>query len=162
MDRTKEMVKLAYAALEDKKAKDITVLDIGKVTVIADYFIITGGANERQVKALADNVEDLVTAVSHTTHTEHSTRIGSDSQTGGDDIRDLSDTEGPLKSLRGFQSLSIGAGKTAEAQIQLSKESFEFWDAESNTMRTKPGEYEILYGTSSQPSDLKSIKVSIK
>ena len=77
-------------------------------------------------------------------------------------IRDLSDTEGPLKSLRGFQSLNIGAGRTAEAQIQLSKESFEFWDAESNTMRTKPGEYEILYGTSSQPNDLKTIKVSIK
>jgi beta-glucosidase len=77
-------------------------------------------------------------------------------------IRDLSDTEGPLKSLRGFQSLNIGAGRTAEALIQLSKESFEFWDAESNTMRTKPGEYEILYGTSSQPNDLKSIKVSIK
>ena len=77
-------------------------------------------------------------------------------------IRDLSDTEGPLKSLRGFQSLNIGPGKTTEAQIQLSKESFEFWDAESNTMRTKPGEYEILYGTSSQPNDLKSIKVSIK
>ena len=60
MDRTKEMVKLAYAALEDKKAKDITVLDIGKVTVIADYFIIASGDNERQVSALTDSVDEAL------------------------------------------------------------------------------------------------------
>ena len=60
MDRTKEMVKLAYAALEDKKAKDITVLDIGSVTVIADYFIIASGDNDRQVTALTDSVDEAL------------------------------------------------------------------------------------------------------
>lgn len=54
----KEVVKLAYEALDEKKAEDIKMLDISKVTVIADYFIIAGASNDRQVKALADNVEE--------------------------------------------------------------------------------------------------------
>ena len=54
----KEIVKTAYDALDEKKAIDIKIIDISKVTVIADYFIIAGAANERQVKALADNVEE--------------------------------------------------------------------------------------------------------
>ncbi len=60
MDRAKEIVKLACAALEDKKAKDITILDIGKVTVIADYFIIASGDNERQVTAMTDGVDEAL------------------------------------------------------------------------------------------------------
>lgn len=60
MDRTKEIVKLTYAALEDKKARDITVLDIANVTVIADYFIIASGDNDRQVTALCDSVDEAL------------------------------------------------------------------------------------------------------
>lgn len=54
----KELVKTAYVALDEKKAVDIKIIDITNVTVIADYFIIAGAANDRQVKALADNVEE--------------------------------------------------------------------------------------------------------
>ena len=50
--------KLAYEALEDKKAVDITIIDISEVTVVADYFIIASGTNRNQVQALADNVEE--------------------------------------------------------------------------------------------------------
>ena len=76
-------------------------------------------------------------------------------------IRDLSDKEGPLKSLRGFQRIDVKAGQTATATIALDKKSFEFWDAETNTMRIKPGQYEILYGTSSLDKDLKRITVEL-
>ena len=76
-------------------------------------------------------------------------------------IRDLSDQEGPLKSLRGFQRVEVKAGQTTNATIELTKNSFEFWDAETNTMRTKPGRYEILYGTSSQDKDLKRLTVTL-
>ena len=76
-------------------------------------------------------------------------------------IRDLSDKEGPLKSLRGFQRVDVKAGQTATATIVLDKKSFEFWDAETNTMRIKPGQYEILYGTSSLDKDLKKITVEL-
>lgn len=53
-----EMAKLAIAALEDKKAEDIKVIDISEVSVIADYFIIAGGSNRSQIQALCDNVEE--------------------------------------------------------------------------------------------------------
>ena len=75
-------------------------------------------------------------------------------------IRDLSDKEGPLKSLRGFQRVEVKAGQTATATIPLDAKSFEFWDAATNTMRTKPGQYEILYGTSSRDNDLKRMTIT--
>ena len=77
-------------------------------------------------------------------------------------IRDLSDKEGPLKSLRGFKKVQLKPGQTATATIALDKKSFEFWDAESNTMRTKSGKYEILYGTSSADKDLQKLTVELK
>lgn len=77
-------------------------------------------------------------------------------------IRNLNDAEGPLKSLRGFQRVAVKAGQTATATIQLTPESFEFWDAESNTMRSKSGQYEVLYGSSSRDKDLKKLTVSIQ
>ena len=57
-DRSREMAVLAIAALEDKKAEDIHVIDISEVSVIADYFIIAGGNNRSQIQALCDNVEE--------------------------------------------------------------------------------------------------------
>ena len=77
-------------------------------------------------------------------------------------IRDLADKEGPLKSLRGFKKVQLNPGQTTTATIALDKKSFEFWDAETNTMRTKPGSYEILYGNSSQDKDLKKLTVTIQ
>ena len=60
MTRASEMVKLAVTALEDKKAVDIRVLDIEKISTIADYFIIASGANRNQVQAMADQVEETL------------------------------------------------------------------------------------------------------
>ena len=39
---------------------DIKVLNIGEITVLADYFIIAGGTNRNQVQAMADNVEECL------------------------------------------------------------------------------------------------------
>ena len=51
-EESRKMAKLAVEALEDKKAEDIKVIDISKVSVIADYFIIAGGNNSSQIQAL--------------------------------------------------------------------------------------------------------------
>ncbi|MBQ8453536.1 MAG: glycoside hydrolase family 3 C-terminal domain-containing protein [Prevotella sp.] len=77
-------------------------------------------------------------------------------------IRNTSDPDGPLKSLRGFQRISVKAGQTATAQVRLTRKSFEFFDVTTNTMRTKPGTYEILYGSSSLDADLKSLEVTLQ
>ena len=47
--QTIDLVKKIVEALEDKKAEDITVLDIGEVSSIADYFIIANGNNTNGV-----------------------------------------------------------------------------------------------------------------
>lgn len=57
-EKSLEMTKLAIQALEDKKGEDIRVIDISQVSVLADYFIIAGGANSNQLQALSDNVEE--------------------------------------------------------------------------------------------------------
>ena len=77
-------------------------------------------------------------------------------------IRNLQDAEGPLKSLRGFQRVNVKAGQTANATLRLDPKSFEFFDTETNTMLTKAGRYELLYGSSSQDSDLQRIEINIK
>ena len=76
-------------------------------------------------------------------------------------LRNLSDAEGPLKSLRGFQRVSVKAGQKTTVTLPLERKSFEFWDAETNSMRTKPGQYELLYGNSSRDGDLKKLEVNL-
>ena len=58
MEQSKKMAKLAYEALDERKGEDIKVIDISKVSTIADYFIIANGTNDNQVRALVDSVED--------------------------------------------------------------------------------------------------------
>lgn len=55
---SKKMAQIAIAALEDKKAKDIKILDISDVSVLADYFLIASGSNRNQVQAMADEVQE--------------------------------------------------------------------------------------------------------
>lgn len=55
---SKQITKIAYDALEDKLGVNITIIDISEISILADYFIIAGGTNDNQVKALADNVEE--------------------------------------------------------------------------------------------------------
>ena len=58
MNQSKEMVRIAYNALSDKKGEDIKIIDITGISVLADYFIIANGNNDSQVNALVDNVEE--------------------------------------------------------------------------------------------------------
>ena len=57
-ERAAEMAKCAIAAMEDKKAEDVRVLDISEVSVLADYFIIASGKNRNQIQAMKENVEE--------------------------------------------------------------------------------------------------------
>ncbi|RKD32482.1 ribosome silencing factor [Thermohalobacter berrensis] len=55
---TDEKISAILKAADDKKAFNKRVLDITKLTAIADYFVILSGNNERQVLAIADGIED--------------------------------------------------------------------------------------------------------
>ena len=58
MNQSREIAKIACAALSDKKGEDIKVIDITGISVLADYFIIANGNSDTQVNALVDNVEE--------------------------------------------------------------------------------------------------------
>ncbi|HRZ99031.1 MAG TPA: glycoside hydrolase family 3 C-terminal domain-containing protein, partial [Paludibacter sp.] len=76
-------------------------------------------------------------------------------------VRKLNDTDGPLKTLKGFQRVDVSAGKTVQAVIQLPYNSFEFFDRSTGKMDVVAGEYEILYGNSSDAKDLKITTINI-
>ncbi len=57
---SKELTKLAVAALEDRKAEDVTVIDISEISPIADYFIIANGTNQNQLQAMRDAADETL------------------------------------------------------------------------------------------------------
>ena len=76
-------------------------------------------------------------------------------------VRKLNDTDGPLKTLKGFQRVDVSAGKTVQAVINLPYNSFEFFDRSTGKMAVVAGEYEVLYGNSSDAKDLKTTTIMI-
>jgi len=57
-DRAVQLVKTAALAASDKLAKDIVAFDVSEQLAITDAFLLASGANDRQVKAIVDEVED--------------------------------------------------------------------------------------------------------
>lgn len=55
-----EFCKIAVAALEDRKAEDVKVIDIREVSPIADYFIIANGSNQNQLQAMRDAADEAL------------------------------------------------------------------------------------------------------
>lgn len=45
---------------EDKQADEIVLLDIRKLSAIADYFVICSGDNERQLRAIVEHIDETV------------------------------------------------------------------------------------------------------
>jgi ribosome-associated protein len=55
---SKEVAQTIANILNEKKARDIVIIDIAEKSSFADYFVIATGGSERQLGALADDVED--------------------------------------------------------------------------------------------------------
>lgn len=55
---SKEMAKLAYTVLDEKKGEDIKLIDISGVSVIADYFLIASANNINQLQAMSDELQE--------------------------------------------------------------------------------------------------------
>ena len=58
----------------------------------------------------------------------------------------VGDADGPIRTLRAFQRVSVTAGQTATVRIPLPDRAFEWWDAKSNAMRVMPGQYLVEVG----------------
>ena len=76
-------------------------------------------------------------------------------------LRRPADANGPLKTLRGYSRVTLRPGQKETVDIALPHENFEVWDAQTNTMRVLPGQYELLVGTSSDDKDLQKIVVTL-
>ncbi len=53
-----EQLSIIIKSADDKKAFDMKVLKITKLTSIADYFVILSGNSERQVMAISDDIDE--------------------------------------------------------------------------------------------------------
>jgi ribosome-associated protein len=74
MHNSLEAAQLCAGAADDKKAFDILVLDLGKLTSICDYFVICSGSNATQVGAIVEGIgRNLATAGVHPLHVEGAT-----------------------------------------------------------------------------------------
>jgi len=54
------IVRKAAEAAAEKKATDVMLIDVGQTIVVTDYFLIATGANDRQVHAIADEIEGML------------------------------------------------------------------------------------------------------
>lgn len=76
-------------------------------------------------------------------------------------LRREADHDGPRKTLRGYARVELKAGETKTVTIPMPRESFETWDAETNTMRVIGGRYTLYVGTSSLERDLQKMTVKL-
>ncbi len=61
-DQIREWCAVAARAAADKKGEDTIILAVGNIFPVTDAFVITSGANARQVRTIAEEVEEQVKA----------------------------------------------------------------------------------------------------
>jgi ribosome-associated protein len=62
-DRALELVRVAAAAASDKLAQQVVAFDVSDQLAITDAFLLASAPNDRQVKAIVEEVEDKLRAV---------------------------------------------------------------------------------------------------
>lgn len=77
MSQGKDMIRIIYDALADKKGEDIKVIDISEISVIADYFVIVNGNSDSQIQALVENVEEKMHQAGYSMKQREGSRGGS-------------------------------------------------------------------------------------
>ena len=76
-------------------------------------------------------------------------------------VKRLGDAGAPIKALKGFQKLTLKPGETQNAVITLDSDAFEYYDAAIDELSVMPGDYQLLYGTSSRDVDLQSLPFTV-
>ena len=75
--RLPAQITAAVRAADDKKATDLVVLDLRKTAGFTDFFVICSGGNSRQVRAIAEGIQDaLATDGAKPSHIEGSEKSG--------------------------------------------------------------------------------------
>lgn len=77
-------------------------------------------------------------------------------------VKRLGDPEAPVKSLKGFQRVSLKAGEKKTVEIALAADAFAYYSEADDDLAIKKGKYVIMYGSSSSDKNLKKIKFTVK
>ena len=56
-EQNKNYLNIIVTALDNKKAQDLKVLEIGDITIVTDYFVLATGTSSTHVRSLADEVD---------------------------------------------------------------------------------------------------------
>ncbi|MBI5182628.1 MAG: ribosome silencing factor [Nitrospirae bacterium] len=59
---------MCATAAKDKKAEDIVILDVRKISSITDYFIICTAASNKQLKAVYENIDRVISQAGEGLH----------------------------------------------------------------------------------------------
>ncbi|AHN22584.1 ribosome silencing factor [Lysinibacillus sphaericus] len=62
---TSTLLQAAYKAIDDKHGEDIVVLNMQGISLLADYFIIAHGNSDRQVQAIARELQEVAVKEGH-------------------------------------------------------------------------------------------------
>jgi len=60
LEVTRQLATLATQAAEDRKAENVLLLDLKSLTLVADYFVIASGDSSRQVRAIAEHIDETL------------------------------------------------------------------------------------------------------
>ena len=77
-------------------------------------------------------------------------------------VKALDNPDAPIKTLKGFQKITLKPGETQTATITLDGEAFEYYDESIDELSTRAGRYQLLYGTSSRDADLTPLSFVVK
>ena len=75
-DNLKAKKEKVIEILKNKKAKDIKVIDIAELSILADFFIIATGTSTTHVQSLAENLEEMLEDAGYTMHHKEGFRSG--------------------------------------------------------------------------------------
>jgi len=76
-------------------------------------------------------------------------------------VKSLDNPSAPIKSLKGFKRVPIAAGITTTVTIDLESKAFEFYNETVDELAPRAGKYQIMYGSSSNDADLKTIDFEV-
>ena len=76
-------------------------------------------------------------------------------------VQALDNPDAPIKALKGFDKVQLAPGATQKVSVTLDDEAFEYYDASVDGLSVRPGQYRILYGSSSRDEDLKSLDFQV-
>jgi len=77
-------------------------------------------------------------------------------------IKNPNDPEAPIKTLRAFKRINVKAGASEKVSLAIDKKAFHSFNDETQAFETRPGKYQVLYGSSSADKDLKTVELSIQ